>query len=150
MERSPQTLVLDASIATKWFVEEEDSDKALVLRDGHRDGRIILTAPDLLVYEVVNALNYNPKVSGDRLTAAVRGLLDLELDLVPPAAEYAAQIARMARKFSISAYDASYAALTAIMGVDMVTADKRLYDKLHRSVRVLLVRDLDLKWTLPR
>ena len=44
MERTPQTLVIDASTAAKWFLEEEDSDRALSLRDAHIDGRIELTA----------------------------------------------------------------------------------------------------------
>ncbi len=48
MERSPQTLILDASTGTKWFVEDEDSDKALVLRDGDRKMRMVPTSPDLL------------------------------------------------------------------------------------------------------
>ncbi len=130
-------------------MEEEDSGKALVLRDAHRDGRITLTAPDLLVYEVVNALNYNPRVSSGHLTAAVRGLLDLELDLLPPSAEYGAHIVKTARRFSISAYDASYAALSEMMATGLVTADKRLYDKLYRALRIYLVRDLDLKWKIP-
>jgi len=52
VERTPQTLVIDASTAAKWFLEEEDSDRALSLRDAHIDGRIELTAPDLIVYEL--------------------------------------------------------------------------------------------------
>jgi len=150
VERAQETLVLDASAATKWFVEEEESSKALVLRDAHRDGRIVLTAPDLLVYEVANALNYNPKITNEQLTRAIRGLVDLDLDLLAPSAEYMAQTARLARKLSISTYDASYTALSELLGTSLVTADKKLYEKIRRTIRVLLVRDLGLKWSLPR
>lgn len=149
MERAAQKLVADASAVMKWFVEEDDSDKAVALRNAHRDGRITLIAPDLLVYEVANALSYNPKVSNNQLSASIRGLLDLEIDLVPPAGDYGVQIGRTARKFTISAYDASYAALSEMIGTALVTADKKLYDKLRRSFQIHLLADLDRKWTLP-
>ncbi len=149
MERAPPTLVLDASTATKWFVKEDDTEKALSLRDAHQEGRITLAAPDLLVYEVGNALNYNPKVSTSNLTGAVRGLLDLELDLVPPSAEYSSHTVKTARKFSISAYDASYIALSDMMATYLVTADRRLYEKLSGAARIYLIGQLDVKWSVP-
>lgn len=43
-------LVVDSSVAIKWFVSEDDSEDALKLRDRHQ-----LVAPDLLVAECVNA-----------------------------------------------------------------------------------------------
>lgn len=51
MERAPQTLVIDASAAAKWFIPKEDTDKALMLRNKHIEGGLTLMAPDLLVYE---------------------------------------------------------------------------------------------------
>src|SRR2546425_12284091 len=84
MERTPQTLVIDASTVAKWFLQEEDSDKALGLRDAHIDGRVELTAPDLIVYEVANALNYTPRVSSEQLTGRIQDLFDYDLDIVPP------------------------------------------------------------------
>lgn len=149
MERAAQTLVSDASAVLKWFVEEVDSDKAVMMRNAHRDGRVSLAAPDLLVYEVANALSYNPKVSSSQLTASIHGLLDIGIDLVPPAGEYGVQIGKTARKFSISAYDASYAALSEMIPCPLVTADKKLYEKLHKSFKIHLITDLDRKWTLP-
>ena len=148
MERAPQTIVIDASAAAKWFLEEEDTDKALALRDAHLEGRISLTAPDLLVYEVANALNYNPKVSDDDLTARVQDLLELDLDLVPPSIEYTSHTARTARQLSISIYDASYVALSNVIATNLVTADKRLHEKLSSTSRTLLVGELGQRWNL--
>ena len=42
MERAPQILVVDASAAAKWFLEEEDTKKALSLRNAHLEGKIFL------------------------------------------------------------------------------------------------------------
>jgi len=149
VERTPQTLVVDASAAAKWVIEEKDSEKALALRDAHLQGRINLTAPDLIIYEFTNALIYNPKISTSEVIAKVQDLLELELDLVPPSREYSTQIARTARKYSISTYDASYVALSSLIVTRLITADRKLREKLPTNANVLLVEDLGRKWSLP-
>ena len=45
-------LVVDASVAVKWFVREEDSDAATFLRDGRHE----IFAPRLMATEIGNAL----------------------------------------------------------------------------------------------
>jgi len=48
----PETLVVDASVAVKWFLPEPDAEPAVaLLRAGHR-----LIAPDLLWIEVASVL----------------------------------------------------------------------------------------------
>ncbi len=148
MERAPKVLVLDASTAAKWFLKEEDTEKAVAIRDAHIDGGLSLVAPDLVVYEVANALNYNPKVSNADLEDYTRAFFDLDLDLVPPSPEYSSQATRAARRLSISVYDASYVALSDIVGTKLVTADKRLYGKIARTTRSFLLSDLGKTWTL--
>ena len=135
MERTPQTLVIDASTAAKWFLEEEDSDRALSLRDAHIDGRVELTAPDLIVYEVANAhaLNYNPRVANEHLTDRIQDLFDYDLDIVSPSAELSACTARTARELSVSVYDASYVALSDILATNLVTADRKLHDMISKK-----------------
>ena len=148
MERTPQTLVIDSSTAAKWFLEEEDSDRALRVRDAHIDGRIKLTAPDLIVYEVANALNYNSRVSDTQLTARVQDLSDYDLDLVPPSAEYTARIVRTARELSVSVYDASYIALSDIIATNLVTADRKLHEKLSNKRQSYLLHEMGQTWNL--
>jgi predicted nucleic acid-binding protein len=52
--------VLDASVVIKWFSEEEYTDIAVKLRDDFFKGYNELVVLDLLLYEVSNALRYNP------------------------------------------------------------------------------------------
>jgi predicted nucleic acid-binding protein len=149
VERTPQTLVIDASTVAKWFLQEEDSDKALGLRDAHIDGRVELTAPDLIVYEVANALNYNPRVSNEQLTGRIQDLFDYDLDIVPPSAEFIARILRTARELSVSVYDASYVALSDILATNLVTADRKLHDKISKKRQSYLLREMGHTWNLP-
>ena len=150
MERSPKTLIVDASTATKWFVEETDSEKAVLLKKTHETGSLQLAAPDFLVYEVSNALVYHPKMTLDDLTESIIRLLELDLDLIPPRAEFAAETARIARKYAVSAYDASYIALADIVGTNCVTADEKLYRRLYGKKPLFLLNGLGREWNLPR
>jgi len=150
VERSPKTLIVDASTATKWFVEEADSEKANLLKRAHETGKLQLAAPDLLVYEVSNALVYHPKMVADDLTQSIIRLLELDLDLILPRADFTAETARIARKYAVSAYDASYIALADIVGTNCVTADEKLYRKLHGKKPLYLLGALGREWNLPR
>ncbi|MCP8316550.1 MAG: type II toxin-antitoxin system VapC family toxin [archaeon] len=61
MERIEEIVVVDASVVAKWFVEEEYSINALQLRDDYVNRSIDIAAPELLLFEVINSLRYNPE-----------------------------------------------------------------------------------------
>lgn len=48
--------VFDSSVAVKWILPEEHSDKALVLRDEIAQGIHQIIAPDVFASEVAHAL----------------------------------------------------------------------------------------------
>lgn len=148
MERAPQTLVVDASVVTKWFIPEEGSDKALKLRNSHVEGGLTLMAPDLLVYEVANALAYHPQVSNEDLRQDVEALFTIDLELVPPSTELVASIGDKARQLSLSAYDSSYLTLAETTATNLVTADGKFYGKVKNTGQVLLLEDLGRTWVL--
>lgn len=50
---------------------KEEMRQAVALRDAHIQGMIMLVAPDLLVYEVSNALRYNPALTAEDLKQVV-------------------------------------------------------------------------------
>ena len=75
------TLVIDASIAIKWVVEEDGTDLALALRQKAR-----LMAPDLIVAECANILwkkVQRKELSKDEALIAARLLQSAEMELVP-------------------------------------------------------------------
>jgi predicted nucleic acid-binding protein len=131
MERAKE-IVLDASVAVKWFSEEEWTDLAVGLRNEHLAGRLVLVAPDLLIYEVSNALRHNPGFAAADVQSAVRDLFDLGLDLVPPSEEIFERAAALAFKHKITIYDACYLALAELMGLEFVTGDGKLYRRIKR------------------
>ena len=148
MERAPKNLVVDASVVAKWFIPEVDSDKAVTLRNRHVEGGLTLMAPDLLVYEVANALVYHPELSVEDLREDLEALFMIDIELVPPSSELVSSIAEKARLAAVSVYDSSYLMLAEVTATNLVTADRRLYDKVKDYGRVFLLYELDQKWSI--
>jgi len=115
-------LVIDASVAIKWVIEEDGTNEALALR------RQALSAPDLLVAECANILWKKVRRSelSEREAAFAAGLLaraDIELVAMRPYLEAAT---RIAGALDHPAYDCFYIALAEAEGLRLVTADAKL------------------------
>ena len=128
MERRKE-IVVDASVAVKWFSEEEGSARALKLRDDHVDGTTTLVAPDLLVYEIANTLRFKPGLDSQAVSKAVEDLFDLQIDLLAPTTEVVRAAAELSTQFGITIYDSSYLSLAKLLGTQVVTADHKLHEK---------------------
>ena len=122
-------LILDASVAVKWFTMEPLRDKALIIRDRYVNGELDLEAPSLLYYEVANALRYNPRFGIEEVRSAVRTLEDLAITIYDFKGELASRAVELAYRFGITVYDAAYVALAAIRNATLYTADKEVVMK---------------------
>jgi len=121
-------LVLDASVAVKWFTLEPLRDKALAIRNLYLDGKVELEAPSLLLYEVSNALRYNPSFGIEDLKAVLSSLNDLQLTLHDLKEELAYKAAQVAYNFGITFYDACYVALAELRGGTLYTTDLKVVE----------------------
>src|SRR3989442_12673148 len=62
--------VMDASVAVKWFLDEEYGDEALRLQSDFFEGIVSLRVPSILPYEVLNALQHSRRFRGRDLLEA--------------------------------------------------------------------------------
>lgn len=128
------SLVIDASIAVKWFLPEEGSDAAILIRKGFVDGDYRLIAPDLMLSEFTNVLwkrrEFVDEAAGLDM---LRDLLALGIALVPTE-PIITRAYRLAQERSRTVYDAIYLALAESRGCDMVTADSRLYHAVEKHL----------------
>jgi predicted nucleic acid-binding protein len=122
-------LVVNASVAVKWYVPEPDSQRAFtILSSGSR-----LLAPDLLISEVGNIIWKKVRrgeltiVDAQAIVTALTTACPLELyprtDLLSAALDIAATYQR-------TVYDSLYVALAHEHGCQFVTADERLANAL--------------------
>jgi predicted nucleic acid-binding protein len=134
------TLVIDASVALKWFVEEEGTRQAAAILSGTD----LLIAPDLIVAEVCNA-GWRAVRAGTMLPAQhdhAAARLALAFDELLPLAPLAERAAALSRELAHPAYDCFYLVLAEERGARMVTADRRLVSRVAGTEWKTLVVDL--------
>jgi predicted nucleic acid-binding protein len=120
---------VDASVAVKWFVEEPDSDAAGRLLSDYVEGAVDLYSSQMLTFEVLNALRYNPEMGLDQLRTVAKALEAMELMLHPLSGEYAERTLVNAMNHGITVYDSSYVSLGEEQGIQVYTADRRLMSR---------------------
>ena len=124
------TVVVDASVIVKWFVEEENSDKAIKIRDKYIEGEIKLIAPEIITFEVLNALYYKKLFSESEMKEISEALNSYSFGLYSLEGKYAEKTVEVAFKNSVTIYDASYISLAVMKNTYMYTADEKLIEKL--------------------
>lgn len=134
------TLVIDASVALKWFVDEDGSAQASALLDGPD----LLIAPDLVLAEVGNAAwkavrggTMHPEQFAH---AATR--LPAAFDELTPLASLSQRAAAIALELDHPVYDCCCLALAEARAAPLVTADRRLLSRVAGTPWEGLVVDL--------
>ena len=133
---APRRVVVDASVALKWQLPDEDHiPQALALRDDFLiRGDIALVAPSLFLYEITNAIGMaarRARVSADVADEALANLLACDIEVFPPAPE---RILGLSRRFSIAAYDAAYVALALQLRAGLWTGDRPLFQAVSKEL----------------
>ena len=77
-------LVLDALVIVKWFTQEEKRSEALEIREKFINQKIDIVVPDLILYEISNALRYNPRFDEEDVKEAIDSLIKMELNIITP------------------------------------------------------------------
>mgnify|MGYP001588614504 CR=1 FL=1 len=118
--------VIDASVLAKCFLKESDSEKALLLIKDHVEKRLVLIVPELVFFEVLNAVRYQLKLSADELAEAARALIQFQLHVELVSDAYVAKISSIGAIHDLTVYDAAYVALGELYGVEVISADKKV------------------------
>jgi predicted nucleic acid-binding protein len=129
--------VVDCSTAMQWEIPEQDSPKAICLREEYRNGRHELLAPDIFPAEVGNAAivaERKGRLGPGQFAVVVADILAScpelhESRLLVPRA--CAVIASVTSGFRVSFYDALYVALAQREGCELVSAGGKLVRNLQ-------------------
>jgi predicted nucleic acid-binding protein len=123
-------LVLDASVAVKWFLlaEEPFKDRAMQLLARSQDGTIDFVIPDLFWAELGNVLCKAERQGRSTIKdaqEALRKAKNMGL-LAVPSAELLEEAFDIARLHNRSFYDSIYVALAVSRQATLITADEKL------------------------
>ncbi len=140
-----KTYVIDASIAVKWYSAfgENDLAKADKLLQDYVDGSCEFLAPTLIVYELANALRFNPNLKVSDVQRAMKDFFDLQITLEDPS-RYMNSAMDLAFTYFLTVYDAAYAALSQITGIPLITADYQFYTKAKELPFIEALKDLKI------
>ncbi len=128
-----EKVVVDSSVIVKWFIDEDNSDKAKQLLNDNTKEKITLYVPDIAILEVINALFYQASFDSDRLLEVVKTLYHLEINIVNLSETLSSLVVDKMLKNKIASYDALFIALAEKEKCPLVTADykhhKRRFSK---------------------
>ncbi len=125
-----ERIVVDASVIVKFFLDENYSENAYILRDFFIRGSIEIIEPSLLEYEVLSALFNSNRLKKIDLSAAVNAFYEYGFTFVETSYELASNIIEIAEKYKITTYDAVYVALAMNTNSKLYTADEKLVNSL--------------------
>jgi predicted nucleic acid-binding protein len=128
-------LVIDASVLIKFYIPENLSDQAQGILDSVKQGEMTLFAPDLVYSEAGNILWKKHHLK--ELTRSEVEKISDALILLPLRIESSKGLLPLAVQigvaYGITVYDAMYVALSRIYETRMITADKRLFERLAKT-----------------
>jgi predicted nucleic acid-binding protein len=135
-------VVVDASIALKWTINEADSSTALALLADWTSREIEVHAPFLLAYEVTNALYRRVRNGEIPFYDARRGLTEIIYKVVefdfPEDPDFNIRAMELGQQFGLpAAYDSHYLALAESKECELWTADTRLWNSTRRKLALL-------------
>lgn len=129
-------VIVDASIAIKWTLNESDSSAALALLAHWNDEEIEVLAPALLAYEVTNALYRRVRKGEIPFEDARRGLTEIIFKVVefdfPEDPDFNIRAMELGQECGLpAAYDSHYLALAEREGCELWTADLRMWNSVN-------------------
>ena len=134
-----KSYVIDASVVAKCFIDEDYSNKALEVINAHVGGRLMLSAPSLIVYELGNIFWRHPRITAEKACEFIEKFLDLQIGLVDvwSDVELLKNACAISKNRKLTFYDASYLAMVERDGAKLITADEYLRKKAPNLVVLL-------------
>lgn len=134
-----KTYIIDTSVILAfYFPEETYKDYALKILKDYTSGKINLVISSLTWYEVLNAISCllrglkGRTISTEQAREIISAidLLGLEKKDIYGLED---KILELTKRYSISAYDASYLAIADRFNMYLITGDKRFYNSIKRD-----------------
>lgn len=139
-----RAVVVDSSVAIKWFVPQTGSAKAHNILDAYKNNQLSLLAPDLIYAEVGNVVWKLRRFQGISQADAA-DIIDIFQSInlaITPSSKLLASAYQIASTYQRTVYDSLYIALSLRQGCSLITADEKLANSVRSSLpNVLTLSD---------
>jgi predicted nucleic acid-binding protein len=129
--------VVDASMILKWYLlDEAHGAQAMALLQQCTAGELEILAPSLLTYELMNGLviaGRRARLDQSTISLSFSGFMSLGIRFYE-VSFFADKVLHYCRIYGSSVYDSSYLALAEQEGVDLITADERLFNSVQKDL----------------
>jgi predicted nucleic acid-binding protein len=146
MPQAAEAMVVDASVAVKWHLQDEAFvPQADLLLTRFTQGKTNLLAPDYIRYEVPAAITVasrgtTPRIRQAQAQEAIEEFLALELTTVG-SNELILAAYHVVHQYEVAFYDGLYLAVAQRLGLPFITADRKLYDRIRQLPPVIWIGD---------
>lgn len=135
------SFVIDASVAVKWFSLEPHRRQAIKVLQGLERKKYEVTAPELLLYEIINALWKGKKLEIQSIKKAINDLSETEIRLQQLDKFLAYQAAEFMVKYNLTFYDAVYGALAFLLKIPLISANPKHHQKI-KEIKVMALNKI--------
>lgn len=118
-------IVIDASVASKFFLSEKDSEKAQILLDNHLLGTEQILIPQFLFLEVTNTLTSKTSFLIQDVTASLATLYESEFKIWDLTQVDLQEASKLAKRCKTSVYDMIYSVIAKNNKTNLITADEK-------------------------
>ncbi len=127
-ERNDMNIVLDASVAVKWFNEKDEDhvENALKIQDQKISGSLEIIVPDLFFLEVLNTFLTKSGFGLQEVSIIQQSLQKLNLKVACTDNIILENTIRIASGNGLTIYDSLYIAVSKIYDVPLYTEDKKI------------------------
>lgn len=127
-------IVVDASVIGKLiFPREEGRELVKSIFQRHLNRTQEIVVPDILFYELGNALATKTSVTQNIMNNVLTRLYNFSLNVCHFGEEDIKRASQFAKSCEVSVYDASYAVLAQEKKCDLITADEKFVEKVNLS-----------------
>ena len=138
---SPQPvkhLIVDTSVIIKWLnhINEQHLQQAKRLLDRMEAGIVEIFAPELVKYEVGNALLKGKQLRIPEAEDALDAFGKLPLHIVPTELDHLPEVYELAQRYTMTFYDASFVHIAQLAHVPLIT-DNPKHQKKVEGVTVI-------------
>jgi len=125
-------IIVDATIVFKWFDNTEKGfAQARTLLEKHLLKQDEIVVPELLLYEVSNALSTKSILDIDKILENISLLEGYLPKQIPINFKIIKKACQFSKKYGVSVYDATYAVIAEEKECDLITADDKFADKVN-------------------
>lgn len=135
-------LIVDTSVALKWLNQDNEQNIDIadkILKDA-RDGKVEILAPELLKYEIGNALLYGKKIASEDIDELLSIFYSLPISFIAENGELGSSTYVLAKNLGVTYYDAAFMSLAKQYDATLVT-DNVKHQGEDLNIKVLALKD---------